>query len=269
MTDTKNFFKNHFMIIIFVIVTVSLLTQLFNYLFLPTIETNNQFEAIINQINAQKTDAASLDNIMQTISQLPDIEKQQFTSYLLNYVFKICLVLFINNIITLSCIGSLIRILSVNQFCGSNLFVNSLRLIPQIAIFIICAIPYFMLLSSILLIIKPLAPILFLLAIVIYMLTYVVFTAVIIDARSSGKFLASLKNTLLFIKQQTQLILMIFLFWLLATMALNTFFNLMGNSMIVIFFNTIAENLLVFTSLCCIYRLYLLTQQVSPYDTRH
>lgn len=269
MTDTYNFIKNHFMTIILVIVGVSVLTQLFTSFFYPSTEIHDQIKSLMDRINIQQGDNPSFDIIMQKLMQLSEMEKKQFVAIISNYAMKCIFIMFINSLIILSCICSLIGIISINQFSWSNFFTRALRLTPQILLISLCAIPYFIVISIIISLIPFLAQIILIVSIVFFMLTYIVFLAIITTPNLPESFTQSLITTLNYLKQQTPMVLLGFISWLVGTLALSMVFNLFRNNFIFQFIESIANNLLVFALFCYLYRLYSLTKQVSTNDSSH
>ena len=269
MTDTYNFIKNHFMTIILVIVGVSVLTQLFTSFFYPSTEIDDQIKSLMDRINIQQGDNPSFDIIMQKLMQLSEMEKKQFVATISSYAMKCIFIMFINSLIILSCICSLIGIISINQFSWSNFFTRALRLTPQILLISLCAIPYFIVISIIISLIPFLAQIILIVSIVFFMLTYIVFLAIITTPNLPESFTQSLITTLNYLKQQTPMVLLGFISWLVGTLALSMVFNLFRKNFIFQFIESIANNLLVFALFCYLYRLYSLTKQVSTNDSSH
>lgn len=267
--DTRNFIKNNFTIIILTIIGIAVFAQLVTYFFTPTIEADSQLKEFIAQITLQQQNFTSIDSIQQQISQLSDNEKQQLMMSGITYIFKYCLILLITNLITLSTIISLIKIIATKQFSWHNLLVNILQLTPQILLMILYGIPYFIVLLLVAPIFSGLAPFITLLAMFFYMLIFMVFAAVIIHSKQPRKFWGSLKISLKFAKQRIQLILSGLIIWLISATFLNSIFSLAAKNFVFNILDSVTENLLTFAILCYIYRLYSLTQQVEYNDTSY
>ncbi|RKS85066.1 uncharacterized protein UPF0259 [Orbus hercynius] len=269
LADARNFTRNNFTTVLITLVILSLVTELISQVLLPSLDSISQLKSIIEQTVTQYGELTA-DTLSKVILALSEPEKAQLIAVAMSYLFKAGLVFFLTNLIVMSILLALIATISYQQFSLQNLLKSATKIAPHIGLFMLLAIPGFIVLSIIASILAPLAAPLGMVAVVIYISLYVIFMAVIIEPTPQYHFFAKFKIAVRFFKRDIRLILPMLGLWLLGSFLLNSVANsiMVDNFIIDLCFN-IAKFLLTFVTVCYLYRLYLLSSKVLPYDTRN
>lgn len=269
LSDARNFISNNFTIIVTIVVILSIITQMINVLLSPSIETISPIKSILEQ-TIQQYGELSAEALTNTLNSLSEQQKQQLVPVAMSFLFKVGLVFLVTNLIAMSCVLATIYTISAQQFSLNNLLQSLIKIAPQILFFILLAIPGFIILSLVASVLAPIAAPLGMLAAVFYMAAYIVFLAVIIDPMPYAGFIYKLKITLHFLRREMRLILPMVAIWLLASFLLKVMAGMLAdNNFIVETIFSVFKLLLSFLTVCYLYRLYSLSNNMLPYDARN
>lgn len=267
MTDTRNFIRNNFTIIIATLVSVTIIGQLLIFLFYPDINKIEPLKLFFEQIAQKYNNQITFENISETIQSMPEGKLQQFAFYLMHYLLIIGIILSIVSLLSMTAIIALLYIISYKEFSLNNLLQVSIKIAPKIIQLFLLTIGIFVILLIISSIIPPLLFPLLLLFTICFYLTYMLFLAVIIDQLSCFSFINTLKIVFAFLKRETSLIVAIMTIWSIATVLMIMLEKILASSMIMIFVIEILKLSLTFATLCYLYRLYSLSNKILPYDS--
>lgn len=269
LSDARNFISNNFTIIVTIVVILSIITQMINVLLSPSIETISPIKSILEQ-TIQQYGELSAEALTNTLNSLSEQQKQQLVPVAMSFLFKVGLVFLVTNLIAMSCVLATIYTISAQQFSLNNLLQSLIKIAPQILFFMLLAIPGFIILSLVASVLAPIAAPLGMLAAVFYMAAYIVFLAVIIDPMPYAGFIYKLKITLHFLRREMRLILPMVAIWLLASFLLKAMAGMLAdNNFIVETIFSVFKLLLSFLTVCYLYRLYSLSNNMLPYDARN
>lgn len=269
LSDARNFISNNFTIIVTIVVILSIITQMINVLLSPSIETISPIKSILEQ-TIQQYGELSAEALTNTLNSLSEQQKQQLVPVAMSFLFKVGLVFLVTNLIAMSCVLATIYTISAQQFSLNNLLQSLIKIAPQILFFMLLAIPGFIILSLVASVLAPIAAPLGMLAAVFYMAAYIVFLAVIIDPMPYAGFIYKLKITLHFLRREMRLILPMVAIWLLASFLLKSIAGMLAdNNFIVETIFSVFKLLLSFLTVCYLYRLYSLSNNMLPYDARN
>lgn len=267
VTDTRNFIRNNFTIIIATLVSVTIIGQLLIFLFYPDINKIEPLKLFFEQIAQKYNNQITFENISETIQSMPEGKLQQFAFYLMHYLLIISIILSIVSLLSMTAIIALLYIISYKEFSLNNLLQVSIKIAPKIIQLFLLTIGIFVILLIISSIIPPLLFPLLLLFTICFYLTYMLFLAVIIDQLSCFSFINTLKIVFAFLKRETSLIVAIMTIWSIATVLMIMLEKILASSMIMIFVIEILKLFLTFATLCYLYRLYSLSNKILPYDS--
>lgn len=249
-----------------VLIGLTVVTQFFNYQLYPRIGNYKEIEELTNQTISQYGEL-TMKNFSQSLSLLPESELRRLSPLFFNFVLRSCIALFEINLIITCCLSSLVYNLAHNQFSWRNFLIHFLKLIPQNMIFMLLIIPILMVVFIILSLIPQLTAVLLLLATIIYMSLYIICIALSMEPKYQFKIRQILKYAYFMIKNKTILLGKIIIIWLCGGILLKFTFNLLPNNIIFNFLLILSNLLLTLITICYIYRLYLLTNKVLPYDS--
>ncbi|WP_392559411.1 YciC family protein [Orbus mooreae] len=269
LSDARNFMSNNIAIIFIMVLVLSIVNQIISAILYPNIESISQIQSLLQQ-TIETYGGLTADGLSKTLLALSEQQQQQLVSAAMNYLMQASMIFFINNIILMSGILSLIYVISHQQFSLNNVLQRAIQFAPQIALFMLLIIPGFIILSIFASILMPLAAPLAILAIIFYLSMYVIFLSVIIEPTLQINFIQKLKITFRFLKREIRLIVPIIAIWFFTTFLLKNIVDmLMADNFIISIVINVIKSLLIFITICYLYRLFSLSNKELPYDSRH
>lgn len=266
-SDARNFISNNFAMIFTTVLILSIVNQIISLLLSPNLESFHQIHELL-KLAMDSNGNLTADGVSKAVLALSEQEQQQLVSSAMRYLMQAGLVFFINNIILMASLLGLVYTITHQQFSVNNLLQRAIQLALPIALFMLLIIPGFIILSLLATVLMPIAAPLALLAIIFYLMMYVIYLSVIIESTSSTHFIQKLKVTFHFFKREIRLVIPMLAIWFFATFVLKNIGDLITiNNFIIDIVINVIKALLIFTTICYLYRLFYLSNKQLPYDS--
>lgn len=266
-SDSKNFISNHLLVIFSVLAIMAVITETLLLIFLPSIETLTPIQQIIGNSGSIYGDN-SMQALQMAISRMSVSQQQELLGVMFGYFVQVFVVLLINNLITTTVSLALIwQISNSARFSIASLLAKALHLLKPIVIFFLWSIPYFILLSILVLLAMPIAPIIIMLGAVFFFAIYILFLGYIIKEQPS-KVTTAIMTCWQLLKKQYLLVLPMLGIWILISLFINFVLSsfILQSNIIINIVESIIGLLINFFLITYFYRLWSLVQ-VPAYDT--
>ncbi|WP_392565980.1 hypothetical protein [Utexia brackfieldae] len=252
---------NHILTIFCVLVIVAAITETLLMIFLPSIETLTPIQQIIGNSGSIYGDN-SMQALQMAISRMSVSQQQELLSVMFGYFIQVFMVLLINSLITTTITLALIwQISNSQQFSVNSLVLKALSLLKPIVFFFLWSIPYFIILSLLILLAMPIAPIIIMIGALFFVAIYTLFLGYVISEKPT-KTTTAIRTCWHILKKQYLLILPMLGLWIIISLLINyilTSFILQSNIVINIIESLIGL-LINFFLIAYFYRLWQLIQ---------
>lgn len=263
LTDTRNFITNRWLTIVLALLALAFISQIMALLLTPDNSIYLLVQQLADAAGQKGYNELSPAALQRIIEAMPVAEQQRIVGVVASYLFKLALLYVVVNLISSSFSLSLIANLSLTpQLTLAGLVQQFLRFIPQILLFFLLSIPYFIAIFFVSAIIQSLMLFVVLIGCFFYLVIYMIYLALLIEPQQSRNILGKVRSAITLFKQQLRVVIPMIALWFLVGMGLNSLLFKMANDHLLINVAITLINLLInFATMIYFYRLITLVKR--------